>query len=163
MTKEIKEAPIAQTPQTTQAPVEKKEIKFFFKKDGKEEEIQIERWVWVAVYEDKTELHQFNIDGTFHQLGEIDWKRVKMFVMYKPMPQPFYKRVDLVIPKDAKVIHKYRHYALNVGTPEERKYKIYIFGYKLKGGQAHYNYIMPNDIIIQSENDNLPLTEFGLK
>jgi len=147
--------------------MEKQPIKFIFKQDKlfcKEEEVKIENWVWVAIYQDNTELHQFNIDGTFHQIGEIDQSKVKLFVLYQPsdLGKKAGKRIDIVVPEGAKLIHKYRHYILNFGTDQKRKVKIYIFGIKYKGGHFVYNYIMPDGRIIQSEREDLSLTEYGI-
>lgn len=125
--------------------------KWFFKnKDGAREEVKPERWAWGVIYKDNTEMHQFDKDGIFHQIGEVDQSRVKFFVMYKVGPEN--KRVDIYIPEDAKIIHKYRNFCFNFGTPKEFKARIYVFGYK-RGNATHLNYIMPDDNIIQSSED----------
>lgn len=125
-----------------------------FMREGKAEKVALERWIWGVVYDDNTELHQFGNDGYFHQIGEVDQKRVKLFAMYQPNGTGD-GRIDILIPegKEVSLIHKYKIYVFAAGTPEERRDKVYAFGYKVKGGHTHINYIMPNGTVMQSFGD----------
>ncbi len=121
------------------------------------EEVELEKWMWGVVYKDGTELHQFDNDGIFHRIGEVDQSKVTMFTLYQPETAND-GRIDIIIPEDKEValIHKYRNVVFNAGTPEEHRKRIYIFGYKVKGGLPHYNFVMPNGTIIQSYGDQQP-------
>jgi len=136
-----------------------KKIKHIFKKDGVETEVKPERWVWGVIYQDGKELHQFGKDGTFHQIGEVDQDRISMAVLYRYGNMK--KRIDLPWSPGMRIIHKYRNFVFDIGTPQERKVKVYIFGYK-KGEQYHFNYVLPDDRIIQSPEDNVEITKFGI-
>ncbi len=103
------------------------------------------------------ELHQFAQDGTFHRIGEVDQERVKLFVLYNSS-DPQRKRIDLIVTDGMKLIHKYR----NVKPFYMEKFvKVYMFGYKL-GNNYHYNFVLPDDRIIQSPTDDIDLTLFEL-
>jgi len=120
------------------------------------EQVDEERWAWGVVYEDNTELLQFNPDGSFHQIGEVNQEAVKLFVMYKPSDPS--KRIDLIVPQGAKIIHKYRNikpYYLDDFV------KVYLFGYK-KGDQYAYHFILPDDRMVISDVDNVNLELFKL-
>jgi hypothetical protein len=124
--------------------------------DYKTEMLDLERWVWVARYGQNDELHQFDKDGNFHQIGEVDQSRVKVFVLYNTsIPE---KRIDIVVPEGAKLIHKYRHIWFNHGTKDEKRVKIYMFGYKFNGHQ-HINYIMPDDRVVIAVDDKLDVSK----
>jgi len=53
----------------------------------------------------------------------------------------------------AKIIYKYKHYIFNEGTKAEYRAMIYEVGYKLDG-RYHYNFILPDDNIVQSNSEN---------
>ncbi len=138
--------------------------KWLFERDGKEEEIALEKWIWGVVYDDGTELHQFDDAGRFHQIGEVDQSRVTMFVLYQPKGVGD-GRIDILIPqgKEISLVHKYKHYIFDAGTQSEHRAKVYCIGYKLKGGHTHMNYIMPNGAIVQGFGENdVQLSQFGL-
>ena len=128
------------------------------------EEVILENWIWGAVYEDGTEFHQFDDNGNFHRIGEIEQSKVVMWVLYQPKGDG---RIDFVVPreedgklKEVALIHKYRNIVLEAGTPRETRHRIYIFGYKLKGQKSFYNYVMPSGTIVQSTEDNPALSQF---
>lgn len=118
------------------------------------EEVQVERWVWGAVYNDNTELQQFDVaTGLFHSVTEVDQSKLKMFTMYATFDNDnMDRRVDIMLPEGAQVFHFYRNTVLEAGTENEVRFKIYVFGYKYKGA-THYNFILPNDKLIQSVED----------
>lgn len=138
--------------------------KWHFNRDGKLEEVPVERWAWGAVLKNGTEMHQYDAQGVFHQIGEIPQEEVKLWVLYKTGPEN--KRIDFVMPKGARLIHKYKRYVLNSAQFNEGKEEnevretVYVFGYKL-GNHYHYNFIMPNDTIVQSVEE-VPVFDFGL-
>jgi hypothetical protein len=127
-----------------------------------EEEVTLESWVWAVVFKDNTEMHQFEVTpdkrGVFHQIGEVDQTKVKLFVLYKP---DMSRRIDIVVPDGAKLIHKYKRYRLNALTPEARNETVYVFGYK-DGNHYHFNFIMPSGTVVQSTTEEIKMTEFGL-
>lgn len=134
---------------------------------GEKEEVSLERWIWGALYEDDTELHQFTDDGVFHRISEIDQNKVKTWVLYNIEGYDD-GRIYLIIPrkedgtlKEVSLIHKYRNIVLEAGTPQETRHKVYVFGFKLKGQKSFYNFVMPNNTIVQSHGEQQPqLTHF---
>jgi hypothetical protein len=124
-----------------------------------EVEAELERWGWGVIYKDGRELHQFGDDGTFHQIGEVDQNQIKMAVLYKT--DDMKKRIDIPWREGMKLIHKYRNFIFEVGTEKERKARIIIFGYKYQD-QFNLNYVLPDDRIVQSPEDDVDLTKFEI-
>jgi hypothetical protein len=113
-------------------------------------EIAPERWIWLAIYDDETQLAQFGKDGKFHQIGEIDRPRVKMFGMLR-LDKP--DEMMMFETKGREFFHLYRNLGLDYGN-EHRKYKIYVFGFKGKDGEPdEYNFILPGDKVIMTDRD----------
>lgn len=136
---------------------------------GELEQVPLERWIWGAVYEDGTEMHQFDDNGVFHRIAEIDQSKVVMWVLYQPQGMGD-GRIDFIVPteedgtrKECALIHKYRNIIFAANTPEERRERIYIFGFKLKGQKSFYNYVMPNGTIVQSTDENPKLSHLAQK
>ena len=124
---------------------------------GKNIQVAPERWCWGVIYDNDEELHQFDNEGNFHRIGEVDQDRVKLFVLYRHDDPR--KRIDLVVQKGMRLIHKYKNirpFYMN------RFVKVYMFGYKL-GTKYHYNFILPDDRIVQSSEDNIALEKFELQ
>lgn len=140
-------------------------MKYKFIRDGVEEEVPVERWVWGVVYKDNSELHQYDKEGIFHQLKEIDQDNVKLWVLYKVGEEN--KRIDIVLPEGAKLIHKYKRYVFNSASlnggdkSAEKLVTVYVIGYKTNEGASHYNYVLPDDRIVQSNGD-IPLSEYNI-
>lgn len=109
-----------------------------------------ERWGWVAVYQDGTQLHQFD-DGTglFHQFAEIDQSRLETFSMTNG-----YRTLSIAFEPDMKLIHFYRTAVLENGQVRVR---LYIFGYEQEGRRV-LQVIMPDDnVILTSDPDQIKL------
>lgn len=138
--------------------------KWHFNRDGKLEEVPVERWAWGVLFKDGSEMHQFDAQGIFHQVGEIDQDKVKLWILYKVGPEN--KRIDIVLPEGARLIHKYKRYVFNAAElnngdkSKERRVTVYVFGYKL-GDRFHFNYILPDDRIVQS-TEEIPLDGFNI-
>lgn len=120
------------------------------------EQVAEEKWGWCAIYKDNTELRQFDLDGNFHQVGEIDQERLYLFSMYQ-IKDPS-KRIDLIVPNGAKIIHKYRHIRPYY---KEEFLKVYLFGYK-KGDHYAYHAILPDDRIVIADTNDMNLELFNL-
>ena len=134
-------------------------MKYTFNRDGKEEAVSPEKWVWGVLYKDDTDLHQFGEDGKFHQIKEIKWEDVNLFTMYK-LDDPK-KRIDLVASPEIQIFHFYR----NIKPFYTDKFvKVYVFGYKVRGTkQAVYNFILSDDRIIVADRNNIDLSKFELQ
>lgn len=84
----------------------------FTDKEKNETLVPVERWAWGVIYKDGGELHQFSEEkehggaGVFHQIGEVVQENVQLFILYKPADRS--KRIDLLVPSGAKLIHKDR-------------------------------------------------------
>jgi len=136
-------------------------MKYILKRDGKEIEAAPEIWTWGVIYKDGAELHQFEDGpecGTFHQFQEIKQDEVEMFVMIKTGAP--WKRIDMVV-EGKQIFHFYRNIILSAATSEERRIKIYCFGWKNKNGETAYHFILPDDRIVISDKD-LDLTKFNI-
>ena len=129
-------------------------------KDGETIEVALEKWSWGVVYKDGRELHQFGDKGDFHQIAEIEQDNVRLFVLYQTGDMT--KRIDIVLPEGAKIIHKYRNFIFNHGQADEKHVRVYIFGYRKDGQHSHFNFVMPDGRIIQSDTDVIKLTDFKL-
>jgi len=134
-------------------------MKYILKKDGREIEATLERWGWGVVYKDKTELRQFGDDGVFHQFAEIKQDELEMFVMM--MTDGSEKRIDMAV-TGKQIFHFYHNIVLNMLTPEQRKIRVYCFGWKDKEtGATSYNFILPDDRVVIADRD-IDLTKFGI-
>jgi hypothetical protein len=124
-------------------------------KDGKEEIVSLERWVWVAIYKDGTYLKQFDEGtGLFHQFKEIDQNKLDVFVMQSVQEQT--KRYEIHFKEGMSLIHYYRHTVLEFGTPQEQRIKVYCFGYKenIEGkSRKTILQIYPNDVVAIVSDD----------
>lgn len=122
-----------------------------FNRDGVQEDVELQPWRWVATYNDGTELHQFD-DKTkeFHQFQEIDQSKLVIFRMVSDDPNKYYSM--LFNPENMKLIHFYKQYGLNFGTPDFRKVMLYVFGYENENGKhlmvitPHGELVITNDI-----------------
>ena len=111
-----------------------------------------ERWIWTAIYSDDTKLCQFDESGQ-HKFAEIDVKRMVVFRMNKSDDEQ--KFIDMKIEPDRQqVFHFYRNITLESLTPNEKKFRLYIFGWKDRQMKSCvYNYILPNDSLVISDKD----------
>ena len=130
---------------------------YIFIREGVEEKVTLERWAWGAIMKDGTELHQFDDNGSFHQVGEIDQANLKMFCLRNTADSS--KRIDMPFSADMKLIYKYRNIKL---WYKEEWTKVYVAGFK-KGNQHSFIYILPDDRIIFSDSDTVNLDLFGIK
>lgn len=133
----------------------------FTNKEGVVEQVETERWQWGVVYLDGKEFRQFDSDTQkFHQFKEISKAKVSMFVMSCP---ELNKRIDLVVTPNMQLFHFYRQMFLEHGTEDERRVKVYVYGWKdTDTGATTYNYIMPDDRVLTANHDLPDLTRYGL-
>lgn len=129
-------------------------MQWFFNRDGIKEEVALERWVWRAIYKDGTHLDQFDDQGVFHQIREIQQENLVAFRMINTENPD--KHIHIFMPEGAKFIHKYKNFILQAGTPNETRMKVYIFGYKA-GSHHHFNYILPNGTILQADHEDVAI------
>jgi hypothetical protein len=131
-------------------------MKYIFLRKGIPETVEEELWQWIAYFNDGTTLKQFEDDGIFHQIGEIDQSKLCVFKMFsKTLPQVYAVPFD---PNTMKLIHKYIITTLNASTSEEIKIKSYCFGYKSKNlpqNHQHLLIISPNNEAIVCGDDNI--------
>ena len=98
-----------------------------------------EPWRWVAVYDDGSQLEQFDTAyGTpiFHRFAEIDTKRVAEFMLIHNNFSP----IVFQIPEGAKLVHFYRHRTIQEllydgdgesSLQREWKVKVWVIGFKV--------------------------------
>jgi hypothetical protein len=130
---------------TTKPDAQKKE--YTYTRDGITEIVELTEWAWLVIYKDGSTLKQFDDNCRFHQFREIIKDNVSELVLYNTVDNN--KSFILIVPEGSQIFHYYDTYCFNFGTTSERKVRIYVFGYKYKG-VANYNYILPENKIVQS-------------
>ncbi len=142
-------------------------MKYIYNDNGKDIEIALERWVWGVVYEDGTELSQFEVTvvdgkvtgGVFHRVGEIDQEKVVMAVLYNfEHPE---KRIDIPWKKGMRLIHKYRNIVFDYMSENKREARVIMFGYK-DGDHHSVMFILPDDRIVFSNNPDHDVTKHNI-
>ena len=124
-------------------------MEYIFGKTG--EAIVPEEWQWQAVYKDGTFLKQFDDSGAFHQVGEIQQENLVSAKLVNGG-----KKIIIPFCKGMKLIHRYRNYVFDAGTENERKARVYVWGWKL--GSVHsYMFILPDDTIVHAPDDSINL------
>ena len=123
----------------------------YINSEGMKEEIDLERWIWEAIYKDGTYLKQFDEETKiFHRIAEIDQEKLDVFAMQSTEDEN--KRYEIHFTEGMKLVHYYRHTVLELGTPNEKRFKFYCFGYKIRvGGIKKFIktmlQILPNDMV----------------
>lgn len=138
------------------------DIKWYFtEEDGKEVEVPLEEWVWHVVYEDGTELHQYEREADengkrrFHQFKEIDQTKVKVFEMMNTKDTGLRYSIDIT-EHVGQIFHFYRRSRLNIGRPDETKVVFYCYGAVIDGVSV-YNFILPDNRIVTTTNRDITL------
>jgi len=117
--------------------------------DGKEENVELEQWAWCAVYEDDTELRQFDAEGRYHFVKEIDLSKIKTLIMYRTDDEA--QRFDLMVKPGTQLFVIYRNLIIRAATPEQVTVRTPIFGWKIQGkDNCAYHYILPTGKLIIS-------------
>jgi hypothetical protein len=124
------------------------EYKFYREGTGWET-VAPERWRWVATYTDGTALKQFDDNGIFHQFREIEQDRLARFDMVCEGKQP----IVLQWSHGRKLIHFYTNTILRFGASDERRFRVYCFGYE-EGKHKLIVMIMPDDGIVITDDHN---------
>jgi len=137
-------------------------MEFLYNKDGQDISVPVERWIWGVLYNDGTELRQFDKNGRFHRFAEINQPEVKMFTMHRF--DDIGKRIDMVVKGDCQLFHFYRVIGtLDPSSEKQKKVRIFCFGWKdRKTGAMSYNYILPDDRMITADHDVASLNKFGV-
>lgn len=101
---------------------------FKFQRDNIEEDVEEEAFKWVVTYADNTQLFQFDdITLKFHQFREIEPKLIRSFQMKARDQDIVY---TILPPVGSKLIHFYKNFIYNAGTPHEKRSRAYVFGYE---------------------------------
>ena len=113
-------------------------------------------WVWAVMYKDGQVLNQFDVDRKeYHYIYEIEQEKALVWTLFKL--DDITQRIDIVVPEGAKLIHRIRNHKTK--SPDSHT-RVWMFGYKTKEGQAHYNFILPGGNVVQSTDFNLDVTQF---
>lgn len=127
--------------------------KFYRKETNQWENVIPEKWQWEANYFDGKFLKQFDDNGIFHQFREIEQSSLGLFKMVNSETG---KTFTLIFqPQKMKLIHFYRNIVLDARTQDERKIRIYCFGFEKKflgRTQKTILAIMPNDNLVITDN-----------
>ncbi len=122
-------------------------MKYFCDDGGRDVEVELERWGWKVWYEDGSTLSQFGEDGRFRRFDEIERKRVATFAMIKTDGSGL--AFEIAVTPEMRIFHRYVVQILDAGTPQERRVRIYLFGWNVDGAAANF-YIVPNDTVVTS-------------
>lgn len=126
--------------------------KFYRKETGQFEDVTLEKWVWEATYIDNTSLKQFDDNGRFHQVGEIEQAKLIEFCMRDVETGKTYTL--LFDAKHWKLIHFYKRIGLDFMNNLQRM-TLYIFGYETQVDNLklrNYNVITPTGELIQTND-----------
>lgn len=118
----------------------------FYREGSGNEKVELEAWVWTAIYTDGSQLKQFDDEGRFHQFREIDQTRLNAFVMSAPdgkQPPKILKFEPWF-----KLIHFYRQIMLEDGAVSIR---LYCFGYETPYAKV-IMVIMPDGSVVVTED-----------
>lgn len=106
------------------------------------EEVQVERWRWIAYFDDGSELHQYESDpvnsfsGLFHSFAEIK-ATGKQVVSFKMISENYPRGINLLVPEGAEVIHYYRRQKLGFNTSNPISNTFFVFGWRINiNGQS---------------------------
>lgn len=120
------------------------------------EPVKVEKWRWVACFTDGSELKQFDIENNrFHSFAEIK-ETGKEVQSFKMVSENYPRGFNLLIPVGADLIHYYRVTRLNIGTPQYREEKYYIFGWKINDNGRVFKRLLkiyPDDYIAIMDDD----------
>jgi hypothetical protein len=125
----------------------------YLRADNQEEEgVQEEVWQWEAIFQDGSNLSQFDQKtGLFHQFTEIDQSKLAVFKMISPTHPQVYSLVFDA--KTMKLIHFYRNVVLEAATESERRVKLYCFGYEDKSKKQIFAITPESELIITTDPD----------
>jgi hypothetical protein len=114
----------------------------------KGEVIRKEPWQWFADYSDGTFLQQFDDEsGTFHQTVEIDRARLKRFGLYREGKPKIWFDFD---PGTMEIVCYTLNTVLEAFTPNERRTRRYVFGYRKNGDKR---------LVMIDEDDSIKILE----
>jgi len=118
--------------------------------------VPLERWGWIAIYNDGTALKQFNDETlVFHQFKEIEQEKLETFVMQSY--EDITKRYEIHMSDGMRPIHFYRNTVFNAATKHEKRIRTYMFGFQeTVGGKNRKTLlqILPNDMISITNYDS---------
>lgn len=103
-------------------------------------------WHWIAIYTDDSIIKQFENDGTYHKMIDIEQK--KLFIL-KLINRITNQQCSMIFePEKMNLIPlTYNITTSNIGNNPEI-IKLYFFGYEYKDiGTQHYTVIIDNEII----------------
>jgi len=125
--------------------------------EGKDEEVPVERWVWGALYEDGSELHQFDEAGYFHRFAEIEMEKLKYLSIYQS--DNMGKRIDIPKPEKGQIFFFYRN--IKPHYDQSHFHRVFVFGTKVDG-VASYMFMLPDDRMVFSNTDSIDLSLYGV-
>src|SRR4029078_9286365 len=96
--------------------------KYFNKETNREEKVTKELWCWEAIYNDGTELKQFDDNGNFHRFSEIEVDKLHVFRMKHDQSE---RIMDILFDSSTmKLIHFYRNVILRAGQSDEERMRV---------------------------------------
>lgn len=118
---------------------------------GERQEVTPERWGWMFIMMEGEPFKQFGDDGSFHRFAEARPKEAVAFVMYNLSDET--KRVEMPLTETMKPFHFYRNFVLEAGTEQERRVRVYCFGWREKKEGSVFFYVLPDDRILAGPKD----------
>lgn len=110
--------------------------------------VELERWRWQAIYNDGTELHQFDeSSGEFHSFYDIDQERLSVFRMVNS----YGKACTLLFKEGMRLIHFYRNQGVKTSLNQDIRVKLYVFGYETDTDKRLFIITPEDELVIAGE------------
>ena len=108
------------------------------------------------------ELHQYDDQGFYHQIGEVEQERVREFCVYRlgeiGSGNMFIMRFD---PECMRLVYLYKRFHYQGWSDINKTVRIPVFGYN-KGDQMHRIAILPDDRFIMTDRDVFNFDLYGI-
>lgn len=109
------------------------------------------------------ELHQYDDQGFYHQVGEIEQARVREFCVYRlgeiTAGNMFIMRFD---PSCMRLVYLYKQFHFQGWADLQKTARIPVFGYN-KGDHIHRIAILPDDRFIMTDRDVFNFDLYGIE
>lgn len=113
------------------------------------EPVELEKWRWIAHYENDQLLQFDEATGRFHNFDEIETDRLVAFAMTNGV-----RTLTVPIPDGATPVHFYDNIIQNPMNGEPVRHRLYGFGYKYSKSKQRLWMILPNDFIVETDDQS---------
>jgi len=123
------------------------------------EEIKTE--MQIPVEPEQDEIRQYDPDGTFHSITDVDLDRVDKFVMHRW--DDITERVIVPVRENMKIFHVYKNFHDMRWNDANTTARVFCFGFEMEDlNRSVYYYILPDDTVILSDSPDIDLAQYNL-